>query len=92
MTDHKFGINFSSISTQYKFQYLPIFLMVLQNWVPCNVPLLTTYGTKKGYHSTYSHYGDTLEAVEIQIPLSNLAHRPKDNKEHAECCPFSVKE
>ena len=61
-------------------------------WVPPNSPLLTTYGTKKGYHKTYSHYGDTLEAVEIQIPLSNLAHRPKDNKEHAECCPFSVKE
>lgn len=66
--------------------------MVLRNSVPRNAPLLTMYGTKKGYHSTYSHYGDTLEAVERQIPLSNLAHRPKDNKEHAECCLFSVKE
>jgi len=66
--------------------------MVLQYWVPPNVPLLTMYGTNKGYHSTYSHYEDTLEAVERQIPLSNLAHRPKDNKEHVECCLFSVKE
>ena len=39
MTDHKCGIGISSIFDTV-FWYLPIFLMVLQYWVPSNVPLL----------------------------------------------------